>query len=203
MRPSVHFALWIVGLAKAETQTTEAERACLAKHATGRKNVVEIGTWHGVTTCRLRAAMARNGDLYAVDPYAPGRLGLNFQELIAHREVGKVGGGGRVHWVRMTGAQAARAHVEKRLPLVDFLFIDGDHTYEGLKADWEGWSPLVGPAGIIALHDSHPAPWRKIERAGSVRYTEEVIIKDHRYNLLEVVDSLTVLAAKGANKKSG
>lgn len=36
---------------------------------------------------------------------------------------------------------------------IDFLFIDGDHSYEGVKADYEKYSPLVRSRGIIALHD--------------------------------------------------
>lgn len=36
---------------------------------------------------------------------------------------------------------------------VDFLFIDGDHTFEGVKSDFEAYSPLVKPGGIIAFHD--------------------------------------------------
>lgn len=36
---------------------------------------------------------------------------------------------------------------------VDFLFIDGDHTYDGVKQDWEMYSPLVRPGGLVAFHD--------------------------------------------------
>jgi predicted O-methyltransferase YrrM len=36
---------------------------------------------------------------------------------------------------------------------IDFLFIDGDHTYEGVKDDFEQYSPLVADGGLIALHD--------------------------------------------------
>lgn len=36
---------------------------------------------------------------------------------------------------------------------VDFLLIDGDHTYEGVKADFEMYSNLVRPGGLIAFHD--------------------------------------------------
>lgn len=41
---------------------------------------------------------------------------------------------------------------------VDILYIDGDHTYEGVKQDYEMYSPLVRPGGIIILHDicEHP-----------------------------------------------
>jgi cephalosporin hydroxylase len=36
---------------------------------------------------------------------------------------------------------------------LDFLFIDGDHTYEGIKRDFELYSPLVKKGGLIVLHD--------------------------------------------------
>jgi len=36
---------------------------------------------------------------------------------------------------------------------VDFLFIDGDHTYRGVREDYRMYSPLVKAGGIIAFHD--------------------------------------------------
>jgi cephalosporin hydroxylase len=36
---------------------------------------------------------------------------------------------------------------------VDFLFIDGDHSYEGVKADYEMYKHLVSDEGIIGFHD--------------------------------------------------
>jgi predicted O-methyltransferase YrrM len=36
---------------------------------------------------------------------------------------------------------------------LDFLFIDGDHSYEGVKKDFELYAPLVKKNGLIALHD--------------------------------------------------
>lgn len=39
---------------------------------------------------------------------------------------------------------------------LDFLFIDGDHTYEGVKKDFEMYSPLVKKGGVIAFHDIAP-----------------------------------------------
>lgn len=35
---------------------------------------------------------------------------------------------------------------------LDFLYIDGDHTYEGVRKDYELYSPLVS-SGLIAFHD--------------------------------------------------
>jgi hypothetical protein len=37
---------------------------------------------------------------------------------------------------------------------LDFVFIDGDHRYEHVKADIEAWWPKVKPGGYIGGHDS-------------------------------------------------
>jgi len=39
---------------------------------------------------------------------------------------------------------------------LDFLFIDGDHSYDGVKQDFEMYAPLVRPGGIVAFHDIIP-----------------------------------------------
>jgi len=51
---------------------------------------------------------------------------------------------------------------------VDFLFIDGDHTYEGVKKDFEMYSPLVRKGGVVAFHDV--APHASDESCGGVKY---------------------------------
>jgi hypothetical protein len=67
---------------------------------------------------------------------------------------------------------------------VDLLFIDGDHTYEGVKCDFERYAPLVPAGGLIAFHDisAHPAStgcevsrlWRELK----VKYEYEEFIED-------------------------
>ena len=39
---------------------------------------------------------------------------------------------------------------------IDFLHIDADHSYEGVKKDFELYSQIMSPGGIISLHDSDP-----------------------------------------------
>jgi hypothetical protein len=45
--------------------------------------------------------------------------------------------------------------VKKLIPPggLDFLFIDGDHTLEGVRSDYDMYSPLVKPSGTIIFHD--------------------------------------------------
>ena len=192
MRTMTHFLLWAVGLSKAESQTTEAERACLVRHAQGRRRLVEVGVWEGATTRRLRAAMADDGILYAVDTYRKGRLGFSTQQVIAQREVERVPRGS-VEWVRFSGDEAARWYAQSGRPAVEFVFIDADHSYEALRADWEGWSPLVVQGGVVALHDSRSYQQRDLSDAGSAQYTRDVNLKDPGFEEIEAVDSLTVM----------
>lgn len=39
---------------------------------------------------------------------------------------------------------------------IDILFIDGDHTIEGVTKDYEAYMPFVKEGGIIAFHDIVP-----------------------------------------------
>jgi cephalosporin hydroxylase len=42
--------------------------------------------------------------------------------------------------------------------MIDFLFIDGDHTYEGVLADYNNYAKYVRPGGCIAFHDICNSP---------------------------------------------
>lgn len=39
---------------------------------------------------------------------------------------------------------------------LDMLYLDGDHSYEGIKSDFRFYSPLVRPGGLIVFHDIVP-----------------------------------------------
>ena len=66
-----------------------------------------------------------------------------------------------VHCLRVSSQLAeTRAEVERHLAgeRLELLFIDGDHSYDGVRRDFELYSPLVASGGMIALHDivEHP-----------------------------------------------
>jgi len=66
---------------------------------------------------------------------------------------------------------------------LDFLFIDGDHTYDGVKKDFEMYSPLVHQGGLIAFHDicRHTVGFSEVNKFWSE-------VKD-RYNHTEIVEN--------------
>src|ERR1700693_191339 len=53
-----------------------------------------------------------------------------------------------------SGAAEVVAKVRSITDSIDFLFIDGGHLYENVKADYLNYGPLVKPGGIIAWHDT-------------------------------------------------
>src|SRR6185436_13835307 len=38
------------------------------------------------------------------------------------------------------------------------LFIDGGHTFEAARSDYESWAVKIAPGGILAIHDLFPDP---------------------------------------------
>ncbi|RJR41452.1 MAG: class I SAM-dependent methyltransferase [Desulfobacteraceae bacterium] len=122
--------------------------------------VMEIGTARGgslLAWCRLAETLAISIDLPGGihgGGYAAPRAKL--YEEFAHGRKGV-----KVALLRED------SHQEKTKTLVssllqgrriDFLFIDGDHTYTGVKRDFELWKPLVANQGMVAFHDivDHP-----------------------------------------------
>lgn len=69
---------------------------------------------------------------------------------------------------------------------VDFLFIDGDHRYEGAKDDFERYRAFVNPGGIIAFHDVVPGPEEMV--GGVPRLWQEL---KAQYAHRELVESWT------------
>jgi predicted O-methyltransferase YrrM len=76
-----------------------------------------------------------------------------------------------------SGAPSTVARVKEAVcGSVDFLFIDGDHRYDGVRRDFESYAPLVRPGGLIAIHDIVPGP---VEAVGDVpRFWREIRTHD-------------------------
>ncbi|MEM7682321.1 MAG: class I SAM-dependent methyltransferase [Planctomycetota bacterium] len=72
---------------------------------------------------------------------------------------------------------------------VDFAFIDGDHSYEGVTQDFAMYGPLVRPGGLIAFHDILPrhGATRDGGHTGVDRHWNAV--KDH-YDTREFIDPI-------------
>jgi predicted O-methyltransferase YrrM len=124
------------------------------------RTVLEIGTAQGGMFwlfCRISApdAMLVSLDLPPDDRHSGGlRISIDIQSMKQPNQT--------VHEVRMNSHDArARESVGKLVGerSLDLLFIDGDHTYDGVCRDYEMYRSLVRPGGLIAFHDIVQTPW--------------------------------------------
>lgn len=116
---------------------------------------VEIGSARGKSACYIGSALRDNGAgvLYAIDPHAPTAWNdsRSVETLpIIQANIRRFGLERYVEVVRATSTEAAATWSRP----IDLLFIDGDHSYEGVARDWELFSPFVSPLGAVVFHDT-------------------------------------------------
>lgn len=124
------------------------------------KTVLEIGTANGGTFFLWCQMAATDAELISLD--LPGGIhggGYPFWRTYLYRSFAQKEQ--KVHLVRGNSHEPGTVeHIRQILNgrQIDFLFIDGDHTFDGVRADFESYSPLVRSGGIIAFHDicKHP-----------------------------------------------
>lgn len=142
--------------------------------------MVEIGSYRGQSGAYI-AAGGQDAHLYMVDLWSRENLSIVSESnqyavadtghLRALKNNFKVLG--ITNYTTLQGNSAEL--IERWSKPIDLLFIDGDHSYEGVKADYENWAPYVKKGGFIAFHD-YSASW-----LGVVKFIEEVAIKDLNY----------------------
>ena len=141
--------------------------------------VVEIGSARGRSACFMGMALKENGrgKLYAIDPHT--HTAWNDEDSIETydvllRNVESLGLCDHIEVLRKTSDEVAS---NWKLP-VDVLFIDGDHSYEGVKHDWELFSPFVKQFGSVVFHDTlwdlQPDPRYSRSDMGVPRFVEEL-----------------------------
>lgn len=119
--------------------------------------IVEIGTRDGGTLCLWSQCSPNLEHVISID--LPGGIHgggyANAREKLYHLFVSNRPNC-RLDLLRLDSQQTStRAQVLKLLNQrpIDFLFIDGDHRYAGVKKDYELYAGLVRPGGLIAFHD--------------------------------------------------
>lgn len=129
--------------------------------------IVEIGSARGGSLYLWSRLVQSGGLVISIDlPGGPGSV-----RWPTRRQYRKFGHKRNVN-VKMLSMNSHAPSTRKRLQEIlagrdiDFLFIDGDHAYEGVKQDFYGYLPLVRDDGMIALHDVN-APFRRNAKSAS------------------------------------
>lgn len=151
--------------------------------------IVEIGSFHGRSTIALAlGSQEGNGaPVYAIDPYVSftGPLGGQFgpgDKIGFFRNLLFTATAPQVWVIHLPSVQASRAWQEP----IALLWIDGDHSYAGVKADFALWSPFVIPGGVVAFHDS-------LDPRLGVHQLIGEILETGNYKDIGVVEKITLL----------
>jgi predicted O-methyltransferase YrrM len=168
---------------------------------TGREPavVVEIGTASGGNLFLFTRVAAADAVIASIDlPAGNFGGGYGLWRVPLYRSFAMARQ--RVHLIRSDSHARSTFERLKRVlegRPIDFLFIDGDHSYEGVKRDFELYHPLVSPSGLIALHDivAHPPGsgcevdrfWREVRQVGNWR--EIVADRDSQFAGIGVIAS--------------
>jgi predicted O-methyltransferase YrrM len=137
---------------------TEAEAALLGELAADARRVIEIGVYEGSSAVMFCGALAPEAELHLIDPFVdehgwalragwqatPAATRLAVRRRVRH-------GGPQVRWHIARSQDVGRAWSG---PAVDLVFIDGDHSPEACREDWDVWHLHVRPGGSVAFHDA-------------------------------------------------
>ena len=131
--------------------------------AAASQHCVEIGVRTGMSTSALLAGVERRGGhLWSFD--------VNDCPVFK----------GHPQWTftRMDTVKDAKFALEYIPVFVNVLFVDGDHTYEGVRADFLMYRDYVRPSGYIAFHDINDSEFHRANMVGVARLWDE--LKGHK-----------------------
>jgi hypothetical protein len=149
------------GLIPPRSMHSDAEAELLLRTAAGRGTVVELGVYEGGSATLLAERLGAGTDLHLVDPFGEhdaalppgwGALEQATKRVVARsaRRGTARGGAPRIHWHVALSQDLAEGWSTP----IDWLFIDGDHSAEGCRRDWDGFHRHVAPDGVVLFHDS-------------------------------------------------
>ncbi len=122
--------------------------------------IVEIGTAAGGTLLLLARVAAPEALLVSIDlrgggyggGYSPWRRRIYRSFARERQQIVLIDGDSHSPAIR----DRLLRHLAGRQ--IDFLLIDGDHSYDGVRRDFEDYAPLVAPGGQVCLHDIRQHP---------------------------------------------
>jgi predicted O-methyltransferase YrrM len=112
--------------------------------------IVEIGTYHGGgTTLLLEASSHTNRRVSSIDRFSPSQMAPVHRRDDFHESCKKV-------FEKNKNRLSLIVEYSKDVVIYhsyDLLFIDGNHSYEGVKTDLEVHFPRLEIGGIVVFHD--------------------------------------------------
>jgi hypothetical protein len=150
--------------------------------------MVEIGSFKGKSTVMLAtiASSYKLGPVVAIDPHQ----GLSYQDPNSpypsptfDEFLSSIKSAGLDSHVEVHRAYSRDVAKNWKRP-IRLLWIDGDHSYEGCKEDFDLFSPYLAEGAVIAFHDTLNA------FEGPIRVFVEEILRSNRFGPSGFVHSI-------------
>jgi predicted O-methyltransferase YrrM len=110
---------------------------------------VEVGSFLGASACFLALGLGSKGPLYCVDTWNNDAMDEPQRDTFSEFMRNARNFRGQIVPLRGTSARMAK-RFDRR---IDFLFVDGDHSYEECLNDWLSWSRFLEPEALVVFHD--------------------------------------------------
>ncbi len=137
--------------------------------------IVELGTHHGVSYAAFCEAVTRyriDARCYAVDTWQGDEHAGHYGDAVFEALR-------RFHDARYAGfSELLRCTFQEALPhfadgSIDLLHIDGFHTYDAVRGDFESWRPKLSSRAVVLFHDTNERRgdfgvwrlWRELQAA--------------------------------------
>jgi len=76
---------------------------------------------------------------------------------------------------------------------IDLLYVDGDHSYEGIKHDFNKYYPLLNKDALVIAHDIHPNLAKEFPETGGYKVYEEIDLNKYEKFRLPIYPGLAFL----------
>lgn len=123
------------------------------------KTIVEIGVCYGDTTTWLcETAKHTNGHVYGFDLWEPHGVWLQFPQTGSKEQVeARLLAAGHSNFTLTkidSRSEEFKQTLEIMCPSIDFAFIDGCHSYDTVKSDFELVYPRLANISTVVFHDT-------------------------------------------------
>jgi len=149
----LHPSLWPAF--KIQTHLTYDEVITLNSLAKGRFTVLEIGSYLGASAYCFGDALRRNTEpskLICIDTWNNDSMSEGGRDTFSEFEENTSNFRTLITPLRGFSFDLVE-DVSKLVEHVDLLFIDGDHSYSGVKSDWDNYKFLLRSGSVVAFHD--------------------------------------------------